>query len=85
MPVLYDSSQAAELTDRARVTVLKLAARSRERGKPIGERKSGVWLFTPDDIKRIRAIPKSGGRPVTTGSGLRRKRKPKMQECAAAE
>lgn len=84
---VYDSQEVADRTGRVRVTVIKLAERYKKRKQPIGEQKSGVWLFTDKDIDRINAIPKRGGRPVSTGSGLKRKRKERVEattEGAAA-
>ena len=52
---LYNSTQAGELTGRAAVTVRQLA-----KTHGIGTRIGRDWIFTEDDIKLLRSIPKPG-------------------------
>jgi hypothetical protein len=52
---LYNSTEAGKLTGRAAVTVRQLA-KTHNIGRLIGR----DWVFTEDDIKRLKAIPKPG-------------------------
>ncbi len=54
--VLYTSKQVAAMTGRADITIRKLAAR-----KGIGTQVGQTWVFTDDDVERIRRIDPRGG------------------------
>lgn len=55
---LYNSEQAGEMTGRKAVTVRQLA-----QAHQIGKRIGRDWVFTDDDIMRLRSIPKPGRPP----------------------
>ena len=69
---LYDSTEAARLTGRERVTVNRLA-----RVYGIGIKKGRDWIFTDEDLERIRAINPLGGKPPASGKPIEYKADPK--------
>lgn len=55
---LYNSDEAGHLTGRKGVTVRQLA-----KVHGIGQRVGRNWVFTDEDIERLKAIPKPGRPP----------------------
>lgn len=55
---LYTSAEVARLTGRKRTTILALAQRY-----PLGTKVGRDWVFTEEDLEKIRAINPRGGRP----------------------
>jgi hypothetical protein len=56
---LYNSEEAGQLTGRKAVTVRQLA---KDHG--IGQHVGRDWVFTQEDIERLKAIPKPGRPPL---------------------
>ncbi len=56
--MLYTGKEVAEMTGRKPVTVRRLAI-----VHEIGFKMGRDWVFTPDDIEKIKAIPKPGRPP----------------------
>lgn len=61
------------MTGRSLVSIHKQAQRGAI-GRKMGPGKRSTWVFTDTDVAYIRGINPKGGRPVTTGAGLKRKR-----------
>lgn len=59
---LRTSQQVADLTGRARVTILSLRQRY-----DLGVKMGRDWLFTPEDVAFIASINPLGGRPAKAG------------------
>lgn len=62
--VLYSITQAAEMTGRSIIGVRKIAQRTAGTDAPIGQKFGRNWLFTPEDIARLKDAPKTAGRPI---------------------
>lgn len=73
--MLYTADEVAEKLGLTGRTVRNRAAKNK-----IGQKFGRDWMFTQSDIKKLKETPASG-RPVTTGAGLKRRRK-KEQKSA---
>jgi hypothetical protein len=62
-PKLYSAAEAGTLTNRSSLAVRNLARRH-----GFGQQAGTMWVFTDEDIDRLRAINKVGGRPRDDGT-----------------
>ena len=67
--MLYTADEVAENLGLTARTVRNRAAKNK-----IGQKFGRDWVFTQSDIEKLKETPTSG-RPVTTGAGLKRRRK----------
>lgn len=63
---LYSTTQAATALELSAARIRVIAER-----QGIGTKTSAGWIFTEDDLQKLRNRNRQGGRPRTKGTGTR--------------